>query len=93
MEKEKQPIINVNIQNTQDNSGRQYNNGKEILKRNYVVGIVLSVTLGWLGVDRFYVNHIGLGILKLLTFGGWGIWWLIDIIMFATKNVRYVQWE
>ncbi|MCL5730143.1 MAG: TM2 domain-containing protein [Candidatus Pacearchaeota archaeon] len=65
---------------------------KPIVQRNYVVALVLSVFLGILGVDRFYVNHIGLGLLKLFTCGMFGIWWIIDIIMFATKNVSYVEW-
>ena len=66
---------------------------KPIHKRNYLIALLLSIFLGWLGIDRFYVNHIGLGILKLITCGGFGIWWLIDIIMFATKNISYVRWE
>jgi len=66
---------------------------KPIRKRNYIVALILSIFVGWLGVDRFYINHIGLGILKLITCGGFGIWWLIDIIMFATKNISYVEWK
>ena len=46
--------------------------------------LILSILLGGLGVDRFYAGHIGLGVLKLLTIGGCGIWALIDIIMVAT---------
>ena len=42
---------------------------------------LLSIFLGYLGVDRFYVGKIGTGILKLITGGGCGIWWLIDWIM------------
>jgi hypothetical protein len=84
--------ININISNSQGNSGSNYSNGKEIVERNYVVALVLSIFLEWLGVDRFYANHVGLGLLKLFTFGAFGVWWLIDIIMFATKNVRYVKW-
>ena len=46
--------------------------------------LILSILLGGLGVDRFYAGHIGLGVLKLLTVGGCGIWALIDIILVAT---------
>lgn len=46
--------------------------------------LILAILLGGLGVDRFYVGKIGTGILKLLTGGGFGIWWLVDIILIAT---------
>jgi hypothetical protein len=42
---------------------------------------ILAWVLGGLAVDRFYTGHIALGILKLVTGGGFGIWWLIDFIM------------
>ena len=38
-------------------------------------------------LDRFYLGHVGLGIGKLLTFGGCGIWYLIDVILIAIGNV------
>ncbi len=50
--------------------------------------LILSVVLGGLGVDRFFSGHIGLGVLKLITIGGCGIWALIDIIMIATGKFR-----
>ena len=50
--------------------------------------LILSVLLGGLGVDRFFSGHIGLGVLKLITFGGCGIWSLIDLIMIATGKFR-----
>ena len=52
------------------------------------VSIILSILCGYLGVDRFYLGDIGLGIGKLLTCGGIYIWWLIDIflIMNATRQ-------
>jgi len=52
--------------------------------------IVLIVSLlgGSLGLDRFYIGDIGLGVAKLLTCGGCGIWAIIDLflIMDATKK-------
>ena len=41
---------------------------------------IISVFPGSLGVDRFYLGEIGKGILKYFTFGGFGIWWIADII-------------
>ncbi|MCH2646116.1 MAG: TM2 domain-containing protein [Candidatus Thalassarchaeum sp.] len=52
--------------------------------KDWTTLLILSLLLGWLGVDRFYAGHIGLGVLKLLTLGGCGIWALIDIILVAT---------
>ena len=49
--------------------------------KSKTTAILLSVFLGSLGVDRFYLGYIGLGIVKLLTVGGFGIWYLIDLIL------------
>ncbi len=43
------------------------------------IGLILSIVVGVYGVDRFYKGDIGLGVLKLITFGGCCIWWLIDL--------------
>ncbi len=60
---------------------------------NWVLALVMSIILGDLGVDRFIMGHVGLGILKLITFGGFGIWWIIDVILIATKyNFSNVKW-
>lgn len=55
-------------------------------KVNWVLTLVMSVIFGTLGVDRFIMGQVGLGILKLITVGGCGIWWLIDVILIATKH-------
>ena len=56
---------------------------EEKSKSNWTVLLYLSFWLGWLGVDRFYVGKIGTGILKLVTLGGLGVWWLIDLFVIA----------
>ena len=52
------------------------------------ISILLSVLVGSLGIDRIYIGDTGLGIIKLLTCGGCGIWWLIDLFLIinATKQ-------
>ncbi|MDR3302609.1 MAG: TM2 domain-containing protein [Spirochaetaceae bacterium] len=51
---------------------------------NWLTLLLLSIFLGGLGIDRFYVGKVGTGILKLITLGGFGIWYLIDLILIAT---------
>lgn len=53
-------------------------------EKDWLLTLLLSLCLGTLGADRFYVGKIGTGILKLITFGGCGIWTLVDIILIAT---------
>jgi TM2 domain-containing membrane protein YozV len=68
---------------------------REVVKVNWILALVMSVVFGTLGVDRFIMKKIGTGLLKLFTFGGIGIWWLVDVILIATKyeynNVKWVE--
>jgi hypothetical protein len=56
--------------------------------KDWLAALLLSILLGQIGVDRFYLGYIGLGVLKLLTAGGCGIWWLIDVILIATDGLK-----
>jgi len=60
---------------------------------NWVLTLIMSVLFGGLGVDRFIMGHVGLGILKLLTAGGCGIWYIIDIVLIAIKHpFEDIEW-
>ena len=59
--------------------------------KSWVATLLLSLFLGEFGIDRFYLGKVGTGILKLVTLGGFGLWWLIDLIFViagATKDKR-----
>lgn len=54
-------------------------------EKNPVVLFGFNVWLGWLGIDRFLVGDVLAGVLKLLTFGGFGIWQLIDCFLIGGR--------
>ncbi len=55
-----------------------------------VMLLIISILIGGLGIDRFILGQTGLGVAKLLTCGGLGIWTIIDwfLIMGETRNVN-----
>ncbi|PBC74489.1 MULTISPECIES: TM2 domain-containing protein [Fibrobacter] len=56
--------------------------------KNKTTAALLSFFLGALGIDRFYLGYTGLGVLKLLTGGVFGIMWLIDFILIISGNLK-----
>jgi TM2 domain-containing membrane protein YozV len=59
--------------------------------RSFAVTLLLSVFLGWLGADRMYLGYWGLGFIKALTLGAFGLWWLFDLLLIATDNMTDVE--
>jgi TM2 domain-containing membrane protein YozV len=56
-------------------------------EKEWLTALLLSLFVGVLGVDRFYLGYTGLGILKLVTLGGCGIWATIDFILIAMGKI------
>lgn len=51
------------------------------VSKSFVATAVLAVFFGMFGADRFYLGKYPSAVLKLVTFGGFGVWWLIDVIL------------
>ncbi|WP_193597703.1 Ltp family lipoprotein [Microbacterium sp. YJN-G] len=56
--------------------------------KSFLATWLLSLLVGYLGIDRFYLGKVGTGILKLVTLGGIGVWWLVDLIMVLAGATR-----
>ena len=53
-------------------------------KKSTTVGVLLALFLGGFGAHRFYVGKIGTGVLMLITLGGLGVWFLVDLLLVVT---------
>ena len=58
-----------------------------------ILALILSIFVGEIGIDRFYIGDTGLGLGKLLTCGGLGIWTIIDwfLIMGTTREKNFMR--
>jgi len=73
------------MQDLTDQQKMLFSSQYESVKKDRSTVLILSVLLGTLGVDRFMIGDVGMGLLKLFTFGLCGILWLIDIFTIRGK--------
>ncbi|MBM4454071.1 MAG: TM2 domain-containing protein [Chloroflexi bacterium] len=57
---------------------------KEEWQRQLTI-LIISFLAGYFGLDRFYRGQIGWGIIKMITVGGAGIWYLVDLAIAAYR--------
>lgn len=60
-----------------------------MVRKNRIIALILSFFFGFLALDRFYLGKIKTGILKLITVGGFGIWWFIDAALLLVDAFLY----
>lgn len=63
-------------------------NDEPVSDKKYYLILLFSIFLGYVGADRFYRGDIKLGILKLITLGGLGVWYLVDLILVLFGKMR-----
>ncbi len=85
---DKMPMLREQLKNVGE---EKYTTLVSLQFKNPTVVLILSLFLGGYGVDRFYIGDTGLGIGKLLTCGGLGIWAIVDwfLIMGSTREKNY----
>lgn len=86
---EKIPLLKMRLENA---SASQLDMLPAVALKSPTVNLVLSLFVGGFGVDRFFLEDIGLGVLKLLTAGGCGIWAIIDWFT-AMKRTREYNFD
>jgi signal peptidase I len=59
--------------------------------KNWHVTVLLALFFGLFGVDRFYMGQTRWALWKLLTFGGLGLWWLSDLVLWLINRKRFIN--
>ena len=56
--------------------------------KSKLISILLCVFLGSLGIHRFYLGYTIIGVIQLLTFGGFLIWVIVDLIRLIIGSLK-----
>lgn len=85
---EQLPYIKSKLEQMDDDS---YSMMYALELKDPTISLVISIFLGVYGVDRLWLGDVGIGVGKLLTCGGFGIWAIIDwfLIMDATRKYNF----
>lgn len=78
------PMLREQLANISDTQFLQL---QAIEFRDPTLMLLLSILV--CGVDRMFIGQIGLGVLKMLTAGGCGIWWIVDIFLISDATRQY----
>lgn len=79
-------LTDENIENLKLNNSTVKQNFSN--QKSKTTAIVLCFFFGGLGIHRFYLGYTLYGIIQLFTFGGFGLWWLIDFILLITCKLK-----
>lgn len=59
------------------------------MEKETLTAYLLLIFLGAFGAHRFYLNKAGTGVLFMITFGGLGIWWIVDLFTLGEQVKKY----
>ncbi|MGL4332864.1 MAG: NINE protein [Bacteroidales bacterium] len=87
---EKLPMLREQLLNMEES---RWNHIQLLQFQNPTTILLVSIFVGYLGIDRFMIGDTGLGIGKLLTCGGFGIWQIVDwfLIIDATREKNLLK--
>ena len=71
-----------------ENNNHNVEHKEKHVNTEWIIVLLFAFFLGGLGVHRFYSGKIGTGILMIFTFGGFGIWYIIDLIVVAVGQFK-----